>query len=230
MKYLKKIFEDTSNSLPDDIQDAILGIEDEFGEPKITIRSMNNVTYYKLEWKLMISNADSLDAFNENLEKLFRIRHDFLSIKGRLAQIYETKLSCRDGLMVFAISTKTPFNYNFINEIDHTKKVIYLNRAEIEKFFNTRIKLKDLRVLLDRSSNSSFRGGYFLKITTAKFRDEKGEEYFEEFIDHIKDQIDLKLLKVRDFEIKDYTLEIYFMKKNRDFDNDPTSYYRAILQ
>ena len=227
MKYLKKIFEDTSNSLPDDIQDAILGIEDEFGEPEITIRSKNNVTYYKLEWNLMISNADSLDAFNENLEKLFRIRHDFLSIKGRLAQKYETKLSCRDGLMVFAISTKTPFNYNFVNEIDHTKKVIYLNRAEIEKFFNTRIKLKDLRVSLDRSS--SFIGGYFLKITTAKFRDEKGEEYFEEFIDHIKDQIDLKLLQVRDF-VMGYTLEIYFMKKNRAFDNDPTSYYRAILQ
>jgi hypothetical protein len=228
MKHLKRIFENTSNELPDDIQDAILGIEDEFGVPEITIRSNNNVTYYKLKWKLMIHNADSLDSFNENLEKLFRIRHDLLSIKGRLTQKYETKLSCQEGLMVFVISTKTPFDYSFVNDIDHTKKVIYLNKSEIEKFFNTRIKLKDLRVSLDRSSSSSYRGNYFLSITTAWFRSEKGEEYFEEFIDLIKDQI--PGLTFKDFEVKDYTLEIYFMKKIRDYDNDPKSYYRAILQ
>lgn len=135
MKYLKKIFENTSNELPDDIQDAIINIVDELGEPYIYSDKANGITTYYLDWHTRFNYKLTFTDFNEKIEKIYKVRHDIGSVIGRLSRNYESNLLYEDGVLRFKIKTKTPFEYNFIKQIDTEKKIVYLNESEIIRFF-----------------------------------------------------------------------------------------------
>ena len=136
MKYLKKIFENTSNELPDDIQDAIINIVDELGEPYIYSDKANGITTYDLDWHTRFNYKLTFTDFNEKIEKIYKVRHDIGSVIGRLSRNYESNLLYEDGVLRFKIKTKTPFEYNFIKQIDTEKKIVYLNESEIIRFFD----------------------------------------------------------------------------------------------
>ncbi len=138
MKHLKRIFENTSNELPDDIQDAIINIVDELGEPVCDHRTVNGITTYYLKWRTRFNYRLTFTDFNEKIEKIYKVRHDIGSVKGRLSKNYESNFFLEDGCLTFTIKTKTPFEYNFIKQIDTEKKIVYLNESEIIRFFDRR--------------------------------------------------------------------------------------------
>ena len=107
MKYLKKIFENTSNELPDDIQDAIINIVDELGEPYIYSDKANGITTYDLDWHTRFNYKLTFTDFNEKIEKIYKVRHDIGSVIGRLSRNYESNLLYEDGVLRFKIKTKT---------------------------------------------------------------------------------------------------------------------------
>lgn len=93
MKYLKKIFEQTEFSIPEEIVDNFLGIYDLYGEPEITLNSRffrdamlpDDRIIYTLSWDLdELVNDSDVDVFCEGLDKLYKIKEEVLQAKKRL--------------------------------------------------------------------------------------------------------------------------------------------------
>ena len=140
MKYLKRIFEATENTLPDEIVDNFLNIYDVYGDPEVKSKTINGITTYELIWDTGLNDIDDTKKFRDAIYKISKIIDDLDSAKGRLSSNYDFSFSfspttSTHGRIWIKLKNKSAPIYNFVTRIDIENKNIYLNKKQIKKFF-----------------------------------------------------------------------------------------------
>lgn len=140
MKYLKRIFEATENTLPDEIVDNFLNIYDVYGDPEVKSKTINGVTTYELIWDTGLNDINDTKKFRDAIYKISKIIDDLDSAKGRLSSNYDFSFSfspttSTHGRIWIKLKNKSAPIYNFVTRIDIENKNIYLNKKQIKKFF-----------------------------------------------------------------------------------------------